>query len=154
MLGDFNTARYTDEKLRGKALSFANLTPFNDCINVCQLMDLKHVGFKWFWHNSNVGSGRIIGRFDRVLCNHNWIDSLAASYYEYHSFATSDHAPMALRLIATANSGPKPFRYFNYWANCEGFKEVITSAWSIVVPGYSQYQVVQKLKDVKKSVED
>ena len=97
------------------------------------------MGSRWSWHNSNVGPGRIIGRLDRVLCNDNWIDSLADSYYEYHSFATSDHAPMALHLIATANSAPKPFRYFNYWSNFEGLKDGITSAWPTVVPGYPQY---------------
>ena len=108
VLRDFNCARFTDN------LSFAKLASFNDCIANCQLIDLKHVGSKWSWHNNNVGSGRIVGSFDRVLCNHLWIDTLANSFYEYHNHATNDHAPMVLHLIEKINSGPKPFRYFNY----------------------------------------
>ena len=108
VLGDFNIARFTDEKLGGKTLPFAKLASSNDCITKCQLMDLKHVGSKWSWHNSTIGLGRIIGRLDRVLCSHLWIDSLAKSFYEYHCFATSDHAPMSLHFTATSNSGPKP----------------------------------------------
>ena len=30
VMGDFNTARHTDEKMGGKRLSFTKLAPFND----------------------------------------------------------------------------------------------------------------------------
>ena len=36
VLGDFNFARYTNEKIGGKSLSFAKLSPFNNHLNSCQ----------------------------------------------------------------------------------------------------------------------
>ena len=115
---------------------------------------MKHIGSKWSWHHNNIKPGRIIGRLDRVLCNHHWIDSLAHSFYEYHDFATSDHAPMVLHFIGTANSDPKPFRYVNFWAQCDGYKQVINNAWSTGFNGSSQFQVVHKLKEVKKALKE
>ena len=111
---------------------------------------MRYVGSKWSWHNSCVGPGRILGRLDKVLCNHLWIDLMEESFYEYHSSATSDHAPMVLHLVVKDNSGPKPFRHFNFWAKCEGYKETIMKAWATHISGYTQYQVVQELKEVKK----
>jgi len=46
-MGDFNTARFSDEKIVGKPLTFAELTPFNNCITACELSDLKHMGSPW-----------------------------------------------------------------------------------------------------------
>ena len=44
VMGDFNTARFCYEKIGGKPLAFAKLTPFNNCINAYELSDLKHIG--------------------------------------------------------------------------------------------------------------
>ena len=118
VLGDFNTARHSDEKLGRNPPPLAKLAPSNSCINSCQLFDLKHIGSHWLWHNNSLGSSRIIGRLDRVLCNQAWIDTLADSYYEYQSYATSDHAPITLHLLAATNTGPKTFKYFTYWYKC------------------------------------
>jgi len=41
---DFNSARYSSEKVGGKALSLAQLKPFNDCISYCKLPDLNSTG--------------------------------------------------------------------------------------------------------------
>jgi len=57
VMGDFNTARFSDEKLGGKAFSSEKLSHINDCINSCQLKDLRHLGSIWSWHNNNIGPG-------------------------------------------------------------------------------------------------
>jgi len=110
--------------LGGKTLTFAKLAPFNDCINACVLSNLKYVGSKWSWHNSEGNTG-IIGRLDRILVNQAWIDVLPDSFYEYQSLATSDHAPLLLHLLKSFASSPRPFRFFNYWMQSSGFKEMI-----------------------------
>ena len=66
-----------------------------------------------------------------------------------NNFATSDHAPMVLHFIATTDSGSKLFRYFNFWAQCDGYKEVINKAWSTGFNGSPQFQVAHELKEVK-----
>ena len=42
--GDFNTARYTNEKVEGRTLNIGQLAPFNDCITHCNLSDMRSKG--------------------------------------------------------------------------------------------------------------
>ena len=49
LTGDFNTARFTNEKVGGKPLSYQQLSSFNDFVNVCSLLDLKSVGAIKAW---------------------------------------------------------------------------------------------------------
>ena len=57
-----------------------------------------------------------------------WIDKLAYSCYEYQSYATSDHAPMTLHLLAATDTCPKRFKYFTYWSKCAGFRDIVAKA--------------------------
>ena len=53
VMGDFNTVRFTDEKLGGKLLSINQLKEFNDCLDYCSLTDMKSTGNYWSWHNKS-----------------------------------------------------------------------------------------------------
>jgi len=76
VLGDFNIARFIEEKLGGSPLSIKKLKDFNDCISYCSLSDIASKGSSWSWTNKNNGQQRIIGRFDRILLPHGLICSL------------------------------------------------------------------------------
>jgi len=89
--GDFNTTRFTNEKMGGNPLSFQLLAPFNDVITACSLLDLRSMGSIWSWNNKGANGGRITARLSRILCNSSWQDMLPSSYYEYLPYATSDH---------------------------------------------------------------
>lgn len=48
-----------------------------------------------------------------------------------------------------------PFRYFNFWAKSEGFFfffKILKSAWSQKLNGTKMFQVVSKLKAVKRTL--
>ena len=49
VLGNFNVARFTDEKIDGKPLSIQKLKDFNDYISYCSLSDIISSGSKWTW---------------------------------------------------------------------------------------------------------
>jgi len=44
---------------------------------------------------------------------------------------------MELNLIPQSNGGSKPFRFFNYWLQCSGFKEAFEIDWSLSISGSS-----------------
>ena len=123
--GDFNTARITTETVGGKTLTFQQLRSFDDFISDCSLSDLKSIGSFWSWNNKNLGSKRIAGRLDRVLCNTHWLNTLPMSYYEYMSHASSDHSPMCIFLTDKLNFGYKPFKFFNFLQHNPGFQETL-----------------------------
>jgi len=135
LAGDFNTARFTDEKVGGKALSFQQLGPINDFITSCSLSDLRSVGSPWSWNNKSLDSGRIAVRLDRALCNTQWLATLPMSYYEYLPHSTGDHSPMQIHLIKRAGSGFIPFKFFNFWQTAEGFNSVPKETWMLHVEG-------------------
>ena len=62
LAGDFNTARFSNEKVGGQQLSFSKLRSFNDFISNCALSDLRSVGSTWSWNNKNPDAGRIAVR--------------------------------------------------------------------------------------------
>jgi len=46
-MGDFNTARFSDENVGGNPLSIKKLTDFNGCIQHCSLSDIESLGSAW-----------------------------------------------------------------------------------------------------------
>ena len=64
--GDFNTARFTTEKVGGKTLKLGQLSSFNDCLSQCNLSDLRSMGGTWSWNNKRTGGRRIAGRLDKM----------------------------------------------------------------------------------------
>jgi len=125
VMGDFNVVRFLDEKVGGFPLTIHKLKDFNECISYCSLPDISCTGSIWSWSNRTTGQRRIVGRLDRILCNTSWIDKLPESVYAYLCSSSSDHAPMLLQIKPTTNSGPKPFRFYNYWKECEGFSDIL-----------------------------
>ena len=113
---------------RRQALSIQRLKDFNDCISYRSLAHIRSSGIKRTWHNKVTRNKRIISRLDRVLCYDQWIDILPDSHHVYLNHATSDHAPM-LVLLKASPSSPKPFRFFKYWMQCEGFSDVLLKIW-------------------------
>ena len=119
VMGDFNTVRFTDEKLGGKPITFNKLKEFNDCIDFCSLSDMRCTGNRWSWHNKIQDYGRITGRLDRMLCNDVWLDILPNACYEYLSKSTSDHSPMILHWFQKTTPNPKPFKFYTSWMKCQ-----------------------------------
>ena len=76
------------------------------------------------------------------LCNEGWLDLLPASYYDYLSPSTSDHAPMLIHMICKSNIGHKLFKFFNYWLQCEGFDDLLAQSWSLQVHGVPMHGVL------------
>ena len=128
VMGDFNTARYTNEKLGGRRLKISQLRDFNDCLDICALSDIRSTGSIWSWTNRSDGVCRISGRLDRMVGNAEWIDRMPNSYYVYLNAATSDHSPLLLHMTSALPSFPKPFRHYNYWAECGGYNDVCKEA--------------------------
>ena len=111
LVGDFNVAKYSDEKVGGRTLSIQQLQDFNDFTAACALTDISHTGGKWSSHNNVTGARRLVGRLDRALCNTAWISVLPGSYYEYLSHSSSDHSPIFMHMLEKQETGKKPFKF-------------------------------------------
>jgi len=146
--GDFNVERYAEEKIRGRKLNYNQLREFNECLETCVLSDIRSNGGSWSWNNKVAGQRRIAGRLNRVVCNDTWYATLPGAYYHYLDQSTSNQSPMLLNMLETQKS----FKYFNYWADCEGFVQLVREVWETPMYGQMQYQVAQKLKKLKEAI--
>ena len=61
----------------------------------------------------------------------------------------SDHSSALISVGIMQSFGPKPFKFFNYWLNHEGFLNWVDNGWFIQVEGYPMYRLYVKLKAVK-----
>ncbi|XP_020250141.1 uncharacterized protein LOC109827547 [Asparagus officinalis] len=152
LVGDFNVCRYTSEKIGGRKLTARNLKDFNDCIQKCGLSDIKSSGSSWTWHNKQQGRYRIYGKLDRALSNSFLIDKFPQMFIEYKCTSSSDHTPALVHLMHSTSSGPKPFRFFNYWTQCQGYEDVVKSVWNILKAGTPMFKLVSKLKELKSAL--
>lgn len=142
LVGDFNVARYSDKKVRGRPLSIQQLQDLNDFIGFCDLTDIKHIGGKWSWHSNSSGAKRIVGRLDRVLYN-NWIQLLHGSYYEYLS-------PIFMHPVEKHQLWKIPFKFYHYWLKCHGFHDIVKKAWEASFTGFPLYKTSLQVKSNKK----
>ncbi|XP_020258784.1 uncharacterized protein LOC109835211 [Asparagus officinalis] len=149
LVGDFNVCRFTTEKIGGRHLTVKKLQDFNDCIQSCGLSDIKSTGSLWTWHNKQQGQGRIYGKLDRGLGNTKLFDQFPQAFIEYKSTSTSDHTLALLHLTPKLQSGPKPFRFFNFWMQCQGYEEILRCVWNKHYTGSPMFILVSKLKDLK-----
>jgi hypothetical protein len=68
---------------------------------------------------------------------------------EFLERGVSDHSPALVTVSSFVSYGPKPFKYFNFWADHSHFLEWIGDAWRLEVDGYSLFRFYAKLKAVR-----
>lgn len=128
VIGDFNTVRFTNDKVGGRALPGSRQEEFHQCIDRVGLTDICAVGKTWSWNNHTVGSMRIAGRLDRALCNQQWVSLLPHAKVESLSPGTCDHAVLRINLSRPLDGGQKPFRHFLFLFSWPGYWDVVPEA--------------------------
>ncbi|GKB58365.1 hypothetical protein Tco_0914551 [Tanacetum coccineum] len=105
---------------------------------------------------------RDLGFHKSVVCGVPWIllgdfnvalnmeDSLTGAYAIFQPYRISNHYPTVLKIPSLVTSMPKLFKFYNFLAHKANFLETILSVWISQVNGYSMFQVVQKMRLLKK----
>ncbi|KAG5595838.1 hypothetical protein H5410_037070 [Solanum commersonii] len=81
--GDFNVIMNEEEKQGGMNFNQYEALDFGQCINNCELMELKYSGSKFTWWNGRIEGGCIFKRLDRVFGNQDFFDLLSSSEVIY-----------------------------------------------------------------------
>ncbi|XP_050229117.1 uncharacterized protein LOC126678259 [Mercurialis annua] len=129
VMGDFNAISNAGEKIGGNDSFEHSGEEFLQCINDCNLSELKKSGCEFTWTNNQAGEARIWRKLDRALINYEWLDRYGDSDYVALNTGVSDHSP----LIVSINK-----------------KE----AWNMEVAGCAMFRLVQKLKNLKTRLKD
>jgi hypothetical protein len=146
--GDFNVVRCQQEKwgtygISGYEIDFVNF------IQSLEIEDLASTGFFHTWSNKQAGENFISKKLDRVMANFGWIKAFVNTSVDFFEGGLSDHSPALVSIEDYISYGPKPFKFFNFWADHGQFLDWIQEGWNSEVDGYSMFELYSKLKGVK-----
>jgi len=140
LVGDFNAIRSHKENWGGGGLS---------CYDI-EFDDLAYCGCLHTWSNKQSGLAFISKKLDRVLANIEWIQKFGNTSVDFLEAGISDHSPALIEVEKYVSFGPKPFKFFNFWADHKLFLQWVEDGWKHSVEGYSMLKLFSKLKAVKK----
>ncbi|GAU32684.1 hypothetical protein TSUD_145580 [Trifolium subterraneum] len=153
--GDFNSIRDCYER-RGMRESLdgvqsSEMAGFEGFLNSLELVDMPLIGRKFTWFHPN---GMSMSRLDRLLISPSWFEMWGSPNVWVLPRDVADHCPLVLR-YSSADWGPKPFRFNNFWLENRDFKEVITNAWEAQhLEGWMGFILRERLKGLKLVIKD
>ncbi|XP_074305588.1 uncharacterized protein LOC141640806 [Silene latifolia] len=125
--GDFNTVLKHAERL-GDQSTEEEMTDFQDCIDMCGVLDIAAMGSYFTWNNKQEPSTRVYSRLDRVLVNHDWL--------KYSIEVTTDYPRSLLR------------------SKVDQFLPCIHATWSSDIQGTLMFKVVRRPKLLKRPLKE
>ncbi|KAL4385916.1 hypothetical protein GQ457_09G028800 [Hibiscus cannabinus] len=143
--GDFNIVRNAEEKV-GMVTQWGAMKAFSDFIDDLSLIDLPLHGGKFTW--SNLRDIPSTSRIDRYLLSHEIAIAWPSLIQQVLPRGISDHNPISLS-ISAAQWGPKPFKWFDHWAENQQFSKIIRASCG-VSKGQGIMSVLRKCKSISK----
>nr|GEW62708.1 hypothetical protein [Tanacetum cinerariifolium] len=96
------------------------------------------------------GNNGILKKLDRVMANVAFSNGFAGNYAIFQPYGISDHSPAVLRIPVLNKYSPKPFKFSNVVTTFPRFNEIIMEGWSTSFHGFYMFNVVKRLKSLKK----
>ncbi|GJS26094.1 hypothetical protein Tco_0486714 [Tanacetum coccineum] len=124
LIGDFNVALNLEDYSSGSSNLDSAISDFKDCVYNIEVLDINSSGLHFTWNQKPKGSGGLLKKLDRIMGNTDFIDAFLGSYALFQPYRVSDHSPT--------------------------FLELVSNVWNQHVDGHRMYQVVSKLKALKK----
>ncbi|KAL0378724.1 UNVERIFIED_CONTAM: hypothetical protein Sradi_3177900 [Sesamum radiatum] len=149
ILGDFNSVKSPEDKQFGVALTWYELKDFVDCRLTLGLHDAPLTGCFYTWYSNNDGNP-VWCKLDRVLLNNEWLEAeLHCGAHFSPPRCLSDHSLGIIFLFDPPAPKPKPFHFFNMWADHSDFLTTVENGWNMNVEGTPQFSLCRKLKALK-----
>ncbi|XP_074266666.1 uncharacterized protein LOC141589945 [Silene latifolia] len=153
LCGDFNCVLKSSERLGGLS-SDEEMKDFHDCLDYCQMMDSPAAGSYYTWNNNQEPQTRVYSRLNRVLVNNHSTHQRPNAYAHFYNEGIFYHTPCIIQEPATSMKGRRSFKYFNMWSQVADFKPCIPHHWNQPWKGNKMFQVVMKLKSLKRPLKD
>lgn len=150
MMGDFNDIRHNGEKIGGPRRSEASFQPFNDMLEIGEMVELQSTVNSFTWGGER-GTLSIQSKLDRCFGNKKWFQLYPASNQVFLDKRGSDHRPVLVKLISASEPYRGSFRFDGRFLYKDGVKEEIKKAWLTNHPLFKA-KVSDRLKRCRKSL--
>lgn len=151
--GDFNCVLSMDEIRGGRHHWTPEMQSFKDCVVDAQLDHIKSVGEHLTWYN-NRPSSPVHKKLDRMLGNSSWHTTFSEALVQVGNRGIMDHCSLILTVPMTIERYSKPFQFFNFMINLDGFLDTVKTAWDAPLHGDHMSILCRKLKLVKSALID
>ncbi|KAK7836759.1 putative ribonuclease h protein [Quercus suber] len=132
LLGDFNEVLCGEDKFGGRGVNLKRALDFKECLDSCNLIDLRFSGPKFTWSNSRQVPDLILERIDRCFANPNWRLLFPEASVTHLSRVFSDHCPVLLELSRPPPTDQnRPFRFQIMWIHHPEFPNIVKEAWEL-----------------------
>ncbi|XP_011079174.1 uncharacterized protein LOC105162752 [Sesamum indicum] len=149
IMGDFNYVKSPEEKQLGVTPTWYELKDFVDYCAALGLLDVPTTGCYYTWYSNNE-SNPMWCKLDRVLYNNEWLEAgLHCGAHFNPPGCLSDHSPGIVTIFDHTPTKPKPFRFFNMWAEHPDFLSTVEQRWNLNVEGTTQFILCKRLKALK-----
>ncbi|KAL8488067.1 hypothetical protein ACS0TY_024375 [Phlomoides rotata] len=150
VLADFNVVLGAHERSRGVGNPTRPSQEFRTFLDEARLHDMDTAGPQFTWVTRHSNMGYMAPRLDRVLVNDDFMDLWQTTSATVLPRISSDHHPMLLRLLVTANHVIRPFRFQHMWSTHSSFLPLVVASWSLPITTNNPiHRVTQKLKRLK-----
>lgn len=149
LLGDFNNVLTWEDRMGGNPVTVTETADFQECVEECDLWDMRWKGQRYTWQNNQLDQERIYTKIDRVLVNHTWRLNFPMVEALFLPAGGSDHSPMVIQMQTDRLQHGRMFRYFNMWSSSPNFRPLVQEVWDQEVQGNVMFQLVQKMKALK-----
>lgn len=93
-------------------------------VNMQNKMTILFSGPLFTWYNKQAANP-ILKKLDKVINNHRWIASFLDYKVEFLSPGVSNYCAGFIKCYASIATLPKPFRFFNFWAQYADFLSIV-----------------------------
>ncbi|XP_071683655.1 uncharacterized protein [Lolium perenne] len=122
-LGDFNQIRRARDKINGN-INRSRINRFRAALQTCELKEIHLQNHRFTW--SNRRANPTLCNLDAFFCNDEWDLTFDSHVLHTLSSSLSDHRA----LLLADDSGPRTFRFENFWLRMPSFMKVVQQAWS------------------------
>nr|GEU79955.1 hypothetical protein [Tanacetum cinerariifolium] len=151
LMGDFNVTLKPEEHSNGASSMSNDMNEFKDAVNKIEVDDLCSSGFQFTWTKSLKNPlCNTLKKLDRIMTNDSFVQLFQEANGVFLPYLVSDHNPAIMSIPRGCTKKKKSFRFANYVADKEEFLRLVKEEWKHEVRGCQMYKVVQRLKMLKK----
>ncbi|XP_071694676.1 uncharacterized protein [Rutidosis leptorrhynchoides] len=150
LMGVFNASLAIIESSSSTSIPTIVMREFKECVDRLEVLDVNQTGLQFTWNQQPNATSGLLWKIDRIMANEVFIEKYSNAYGIFQPYRIYDHSPAILKLQSGGVQCPKPFSFSNHVALNDDFKPTVNKVWNMECVGHKMYQVVSKLRSLKK----
>lgn len=124
---------------------------FKECLAEISVDDIHATGPYYTWWNGQ-DANPTYKKLDRALGNTFWFNEMSHASVFFGPRGLSDHCPILLHTGIELPKVQKPFQFFNFMIDLDGYRATVLEAWGCSISGNPLYVLAEKLRRLKKAL--